>query len=63
MDGNERTPDAAYIGLRDGNSLALLISLLLLITVFPYFEKTEVGSTILVVLFTAVPIGHIRRQL
>ena len=43
----------------DGNSLALLVSMLLLITVFPYFEKTEIGSTILVVLFTAVLLSGI----
>jgi voltage-gated potassium channel len=48
-----------YLKLRDGNSLALLISMLLLIIVFPYFEATEVGSTILVVLFTAVLLSGI----
>ena len=45
--------------MRDGKSPALLISMLLLITVFPYFEKTEIGSTILVVLFTAVLLSGI----
>ena len=59
MPDNHNLPEKNGGSFGDGNSLALLVSLLLLITVFPYFEKTEVGSTILVVIFTAVLLSGI----
>lgn len=59
MPDNRKLPEKNGGSFRDGNSLALLVSLILLITVFPYFEKTEIGATILVVLFTAVLLSGI----
>jgi voltage-gated potassium channel len=59
MEENNHSRDKPGSKLRDGNSFALLTSLILIITIFPYFEKTEVGSTILVVLFTAVLLSGI----
>ncbi len=59
MPDNRNFPEKNGGSFGDGNSLALLVSLLLLITVFPYFEKTEIGATILVVLFTAVLLSGI----